>query len=220
MVAGTSPQPTQPTGWKHTALVPIIVTVITLFGGFLISSIASTIYKPDVSVELIPDKENIYRVTIDLKNKGYVAAKNLKLTMESPYNITSVDIFSTENYTKEYVNNSAILEVNVPRLVQGEGSIIRINALIDSHSNITGNDHYIVYSTYDQGSKMNAAYILATAGTTKIADPYQSLIDSITEWFSPISGVIVIISTIVGVIATLLQTLLRRTHKKMDKSTD
>jgi hypothetical protein len=204
--------------WKNVG-VPIVVTLITLIGGFVISSLVSVLFKPDISIELIPHKENIYKVTIDLENKGSAAAKNLKLTMESPHNITSMHIFSTENYTKRYTNSSPILEVNIPRFVQGAGSMVRIDASIDSHSKITKNDRYIVYSTYDQGSKMVAEYILpAPPKETSLTQDYNNFITTwispITTWISPFAGIIAVISAIVGIATGLLQSLLRRRRNK------
>jgi len=197
--------------WKNVG-VPIAVTLITLIGGVVITSLLSVLFKPDISIELIPHKENPYKVTVDMENKGSAAAKNLKLTMESPHNITSMHIFSTENYTKRYTNSSPILEVNIPRFVQGAGSLVRIDALIDSHSKITKNDRYIVYSTYDQGSKMVAEYILpAPPRETSLSQEYSNFINT---WISPLLGIITTISAILGIATILLQRLLRRRRNK------
>jgi hypothetical protein len=197
--------------WKNVG-VPIAVTLITLIGGVVITSLVSVLFKPDISIELIPDKENPYKVTVDMENKGSAAAKNLKLTMESPHNITSMHIFSTENYTKRYTNSSPILEVNIPRFVQGAGSLVRIDALIDSHSKITKNDRYIVYGTYDQGSKMVAEYIFpAPPRETSLTQEYSNFINT---WISPLLGIITTISAILGIATILLQRLLRRRRNK------
>lgn len=145
--------------WKNIGLSVAITVVATAFGGVITVAVAllPTLWiVPNISVGLIPDKENLHKVSIDLKN---TPATNTKFTIESPHNVTRFDIFSTENFTKE--NSSRLLEINLPRFAQGEGSIVKINALMDLHSNITNNDRYTVYSTYNQGSKMDAKHILA-----------------------------------------------------------
>ena len=200
--------------WKNVG-TPIIVAIITLIGGFFISYISSVLYKPDVSIELVPSKEDVHNATINLLNKGSAPAKNLKLTMESPHNIVTTDIFGTENYTKRYTNSSS-LEVDIPRFAQGKGSLITIAVSIDPHSSIDTNDHYTVYTTYDQGSDMNIEYVLPRPPSP----PSQSLrntldlISSLVSSVTPIAGIITTAAGLLGGLAAFIQWIIERRRRK------
>lgn len=73
-----------------------------------------------------------------------------------PYNITQVDFFSMENISVQKVGSS-MLEVKMPRLVQGEGSVTTLNLTAEEPTLAEGNA-YNVYSIFDQGSTKGKVY--------------------------------------------------------------
>jgi hypothetical protein len=107
-------------------IVPIIVAVL---GTSVVNIFVSAFLRPEIFTEVIPDAENPLNATINVINKGRAPAKNLQITVEAPYNITNHRIFSTENYTQKFIQNSTTLEVLLPRFSQGDGSLVKINTL-------------------------------------------------------------------------------------------
>lgn len=76
-------------------------------------------------------------------------AKDLKLTVQAPPDVSfKHPLFSTERYTENKTGDPTILEIYVPRFIQGDGSMIRIETLIDPKANLTSGD-YVFYATYD-----------------------------------------------------------------------
>jgi len=60
-------------------------------------------------------------------NIGSASAKDLKLTVQAPPHVTfKHPIFSTERYAENKTIDPSLLELNVPRFVQGAGSLIRM----------------------------------------------------------------------------------------------
>lgn len=143
--------------WKD-ILIPIIVAIIAFLGTSL-TFIVSALLRPDISIDVIVNKENPRNVLVNLTNKGYAPATQLKFTMEFPHAINTVRIFSTENYNKTI--NSSILFINIPRIVPGQGSLVRINASTIPGSPVAADDKYRVYTTYDQGSSAAVATVYA-----------------------------------------------------------
>lgn len=118
----------------------LIVTAFTTFYSDFIN-------KPNIQVNQLP---NANGTLIELKNEGMAPAKNVILTLESFARMSTDDVFTTENWTI-FRNNSQQLVMHTPRLANGEGSIIRINAAINNASN-SANPSYEIYLTHDQGS--------------------------------------------------------------------
>ena len=141
-------------------LIPVIVAIIAFLGTSL-TFIVSALLKPDISIDVIIDKDNQRNVMVNLTNRGYAPATHLKFTMEFPHaiDINTVNIFSTENYNKTI--NSSILFINIPRIVPGQGSLVRINASTIPDFPVAANDKYRVYTTYDQGSSAAVANVNA-----------------------------------------------------------
>ena len=110
--------------------------------GISLTSILGAFFKPDISFDLAINNETNHNVSIIVKNKGYATATNVKFTMEFPHNIKNESIFSTEKYDK--TNTSTILNMDFPRLAQGEGYLVRIDAWIDPMSKIITADKYQV----------------------------------------------------------------------------
>jgi hypothetical protein len=186
--------------WKN-IVVPIIAGLIVAsssYVGFLISAIA----KPTINIDIRLANEN--EATISIRNVGWSPAKNLKLTVEYPFNIIDQSIFSTENYTKS--NSSKLLEMNIPRFAQGDGSFLRIRTGSQNTSAITEDDQYVVYGTYDQGSNMNSAYV--------IERPPPDVIDTLVQWWSPVSSYVGIIISVIGIITGVLTSIVQRSVRR------
>ena len=87
---------------------------------------------------------------IDVTNIGKKPATNLTLTVKTNENIpvpVNYSIFDTQNNISSLELYSKSIQINFPRLVQGNGSIIRLNL-----ENIPTNHIDNVYAVYDQGS--------------------------------------------------------------------
>lgn len=172
--------------WKNIG-VPIIaglIVAISPYFAFLISAIA----KPNISIEIGLADEN--EATISIRNIGWSPANNLKLTIEYLFNIIDQNIFSTENYTKS--NSSKLLEMNIPRFAQGDGSLLRISTRSQNTSAITEDNQYVVYGTYNEGSNMNSVYV--------IERPSPGIIETITQFSTPIADLVGLASAVGGAI--------------------
>ncbi|MGB6594674.1 MAG: hypothetical protein WA323_03600 [Candidatus Nitrosopolaris sp.] len=201
--------------WKNVG-VPIAVAVITLIGGSYVS-IVSALFKPSILIVMIPSNKDIHKVRITAQNNGIASAKDMRLTIVSPHKIDNTDIFATENYTKIY-NNASSFAMIIPRFVQGKGSLINIIVSTDHRSNITKDDHYNVYTTYDQGSDVNIQYVLP-----RPAPPPPTFLHQLSDFLnSPLglaAGVLVTFASIAaGVLASYIQWLLRRRRKQAQQS--
>ena len=98
------------------------------------------------------------KATVQMSNIGGSSATNVKLTVEAPFRIYKYDLFTTENYSKIQANSS-ILELFMPRLIQGVGSYVLLDIWLDPSLNQTGTQRYISYVTHDRGSlKSTAVY--------------------------------------------------------------
>jgi hypothetical protein len=139
-------------GWKNigVTILPAIIAAV-LGGSTLITFIISAFLTPNITIDFAIDWRNLNEAKFIIKNTGNAAAKNVILTVQAPYSITSHTIFSTENSTEVSSPNPKSLEVHVPRFVQGGGSLTEIDTVIDNKSNITTGE-YRIYITYDQGS--------------------------------------------------------------------
>lgn len=140
--------------WKNIG-VPIIVGIIAgtvALISALINFIISALFVPNIHISREPTTDQKDKVVIDITNIGTAAAKSLKLTVQAPPSTSfKYPLFSTEKYSANKTGDPTRLEIDVPRFVQGGGSLIRIESLIDTKTNVSSGD-YIVYVTYDQGS--------------------------------------------------------------------
>jgi hypothetical protein len=132
--------------WTGTT-VQIVIALIGSSSVFVagLGGYFSELNKPDINVELL-ESEDLSSI-IELTNVGNKPATNLVLTVNT-HDISpkSIEIFSTENISGPEVSSKSI-RINAPRLVQGDGSIVRLILL-----NVTENSIDNVYATYDQGS--------------------------------------------------------------------
>jgi hypothetical protein len=159
-----------------------------------------------MDIEVTVDEKDLHNATINIINEGRASASKFILTLQAPQNISSYNVFTTDNYTADYVENSTSLELYFPRFTYGEGSLIRVNMSLDNKSNITSG-YYTAYATYDQGSYKKVLPI------TQISLSF----DERFREFWRVNGSL--ISLIVGIITsfTLLLTLkkIRRSGKEI-----
>jgi hypothetical protein len=114
--------------WKNVG-VPIIVAIIARAVALisaLVNFIISALFVPNIQIFKDPRAQGKDKVVIDITNIGTAAAKNLKLTVMAPPNTSFLYPFSTESYSKNKTGDPTRLEINVPRFVQGSGSLIQI----------------------------------------------------------------------------------------------
>jgi hypothetical protein len=162
--------------------IPIITAVIaSLIGGSaIINLFVSAFYTPNVNIEIISNKNHGHESTVSVNNRGSAPATNVLLTVEAPANISYYKIFSTENHTEKSKLSPDELQIYMPRLIHGQGSMVRINAVVDEKSNVTLGA-YTAYITYDQGSSK----LLKT-----VLEKPQSLFDLIVNWYYDFGGYI------------------------------
>jgi hypothetical protein len=173
-------------------VVPIIVAIVALLGTSL-TLIVSAALRPDISIDVITDEKTPEKVNVTLTNKGYAAATRFGFTMEFPHSISMLSIFSTELYNS--TNSTSNLRVDIPRLVQGEGTIMRIEAVLSPSSEITVNDKYNIYGTYDQGSIKKVKFILPQPPL-----PYLEVVRQFLDEFNANFGWIGILLAIVTLV--------------------
>ena len=135
--------------------IPIIIAIVGIIPAlFPLQSIYNqTFGKPHVNIQVMPSSN---KALIELTNGGYSPATNLSLFVETPKNITAVyKHFSTANITLlKYIHN--LLEMHVQKFVQGDGSKIILETIID-RGTLQPNEYYDNYTaraSYDQGSDL------------------------------------------------------------------
>lgn len=140
--------------WGSTAITiisAILSSSLVLSGlGFIYTQIYN---KPDIQIKIIANDVDKRMALIQVVNNGKVPATNLTLKVISPASIINYTIFSSLRTISHNISksNSNLLEVQTPKLVQGEGSLIKIVMLINATSKTNYLD-YTAYITYDQGS--------------------------------------------------------------------
>jgi hypothetical protein len=169
------------------------------------SSFYNDIYnKPNIQIEITGNEMDRKISTVEISNNGRVPAKGTTITIETPEIITGYKIFHTENIT--FVNSTKqdtrILELYLPRLVNGDGSFIKI--LIVNAKKIMDYTHYNVYVTYDQGS-------VKVGAVKRILTLQQQLNEfSTSGWTSVIFLLVATITTALPPIIAILVRLVRR----------
>lgn len=139
-------------------VIPAVIAAI-LGGSTLISFIISAFLTPNVIIDFAKG-ENLSEAQFIIRNTGNAPAKDVVLTIQAPCcAITIESVFSTENYSERITPDPNSVELDVPRFVQGGGSIIKIDTIIDNESKLTGGE-YNTYITYDQGSVSRTIPIL------------------------------------------------------------
>ena len=136
-----------------------IQLISAIVGSGLVVFAITTLYtdwfnKPDVHIEV--EQPTYHDLHVDVRNIGRVPATNLKLIVNTSQDMINPIVFTTENHsisgsenlTKTLLLNSRLLEVYIPRLTHGTGSIVRITGEVANSTDL----FYNIYATYDQGS--------------------------------------------------------------------
>lgn len=110
---------------------------------------------PIVRLTVFPDRENYSKASAILSNIGGGPATNLTARITTPYNIVSDDIFSLEK-TEVHKIGPKTIQVFMPRLIHGEGSVTNITLRMNNVPNYTEN--YQTHVVYDQGSDRGHIY--------------------------------------------------------------
>jgi len=149
--------------------VPIIVIIIGALAPFLTGTIYNQFYnRPNINIMIKPS-DNVKQfdnmtTSIEITNSGIVPATNLTLTIDANTRIKNItnDLSTSDIRLKNSTNTIDLdkthnvtgesLQLTIPRLASGEGSIIRINSFIEYNDTYNYPDDYNVYATYDQGS--------------------------------------------------------------------
>jgi hypothetical protein len=148
--------------------IPIITTAITsllgtsIITGFLVNFV--DIGKPNVQILILPEHKDQHKVSFKMTNNGRTAATHLRLLIKAPENIVNYYNFSTENMTLKKVKPT-MLEGNMLRFVEGNGSFVNIDIIIDAKPNIDYSKTYEAYATYDQGSRKGALSVTDNTST-------------------------------------------------------
>lgn len=137
--------------WLSIILTVIIGLVGTSVFASAYNSITTFSERPYVQILIEPDHKNVHRASFVMSNTGGVAATHLQLVVLSPERVINYSNFSTENISLTRVNTT-VLEGNVRRLVQGDGSFVEISLTIAAKPNINYTNGYRAYATFDQGS--------------------------------------------------------------------
>jgi hypothetical protein len=141
--------------------------------------------KPNVEIEVKPDADNKSRIEVQLTNTGSQPATNLSLAIDSSMRVVNIiNKFSTaniflqkDNTTLEVTQSRAIsdnvINLYIQKLIQGLGSIVRIETVVDGKFNqYYNNDRFDVYAVYDQGSTMGKIDPLYDSLTRVLFEPF------------------------------------------------
>lgn len=136
----------QPTGLQQPEKrdwIPIIVgAIVALLGGGILASIFNSLISyvtaPYIQVLITPDsKHDGNKATILMVNIGGTAAKHVRLTVKAPEEIIGYNGFNTENMSlQQQKTTPRVLQADIPRLVQGNGSLVNISLMIKAKPNI------------------------------------------------------------------------------------
>jgi hypothetical protein len=174
-----------------TTIVPILVAIITVTVPIFITSFSNLASnKPAVNVLITPNFNNDGRkAVITLTNNGSAPATNLSLTLIAPRKVTQItDNFSTSSISLPQIanhNNSLtigvtksihptpFLQINMPKLIQGDGSLAILQTLNEGNAS-THYNNYTVHIVSDQGSIVRVGLVQPSIWTSS----WKSLVSS------------------------------------------
>lgn len=202
--------------WKNVG-IPLITTIlVVLFGGTaIINFLISAVFSPVVNIQGFINKDNNHKVQISLVNTGRAPANHLVLTIHSPGKISEPDIFSTENYTKNFnnkSNNSDKVQISIPRLVHGDGSLVNVNLDVDPNTDMTSKQ-FIAYLTYDQGSVRK---IIPFTNVNIIPSPSSSISEPIGNIINNPTFLLAIIAAAIGILGFYISRSFKRSEYKSE----
>jgi hypothetical protein len=166
--------------------IPIVVALIGVIGAVtpvLVTSFSSqSLNKPNVDINIIKSVDGWVELT--LTNNGFAPATNLTLIVDA-----SGEIANSSDYTLNTVQVSQIkiddrrLEAHIPKLLQGSGSIVKLNISLSENSN---NPYYVVYVTYDQGSNMKKYPATSTEALVEFSTTYGAFYIIFSVFYFPL----------------------------------
>ena len=142
---------------KGTIIAAIIAVVGIIAIPFLNMAIPY-VSGPILHYVIIPNSDG-RTAKISVGNYGISAATNVTLTVIAPEKILQIQsTFSTDEIQRLSFNGTT-MKAFIPKIIQGPGSLVEINLLIDAPLG-SSNSNYTGYATYAQGS--------ATSHTTDV----------------------------------------------------
>ncbi len=110
--------------------------------------------KPNIEVKSMVDAN---LVTSNITNSGRVPANHLNLLVQTPSDITNDNdktnykVFATDNVNYKKIG-SRILNISMPRFVQGDGSLIEVTTRLGEKPDLNKFPKYTIFATFDEGS--------------------------------------------------------------------
>jgi hypothetical protein len=154
--------------------IPIIVAIIGI-SGLIVPPLSAIYNKPNLNIDIGSKKAEPNQTLINLTNSGAVPASNLSFiltTNEASKIINTVtNEFSTVDLTlalpgspthslleinRAMIINRPFLELHVKKLINGDGSIIKL-AINGKNTQFTD---YTAYAIYDEGSKKTTSILI------------------------------------------------------------
>ena len=116
-------------------ILSLIVTTIlpTIIASSLFSSVFATFYidyykTPFICIDIVSDNKS--ESSVRVYNYGRDSAKNLKVSIQSPFKIINGTIFSTGNISS-YSNNELLYSIYLPKFSSGDGAIVNVNLFMN-----------------------------------------------------------------------------------------
>ena len=137
-------------------ILSLIVTTIlpTIIASSLFSSVFATFYidyykTPFICIDIVSDNKS--ESSVRVYNYGRDSAKNLKVSIQSPFKIINGTIFSTDNISS-YSNNELLYSIYLPKFSSGDGAIVNVNLFMNESQRNYHIQDLTVYTTHDKGS--------------------------------------------------------------------
>jgi hypothetical protein len=138
------------------AAVPLLIAVIGATGGVLVTGLLPQLTpffnEPVISTNITKHMDDPNISDVSISNIGRGAATNMSITIVSPSNVTAIKTKLAPVKLNSITHEENIIQLNVPRMVEGAGSMITIEATFDKSINGAAKGFYRIYSVYDQGS--------------------------------------------------------------------
>lgn len=134
-------------------IIAAIIAVVGVIAIPLLSMGSPYISGPILHYIIIPSSDG-RTAKISVGNNGMSPATNVTLTVIAPMKILGIKSSFGTDEIKTLSFNGTIMKAVIPKIVQGPGSLVEINLVIDApsgsyYSNYTG------YATYNQGSAIS-----------------------------------------------------------------
>ena len=172
-------------------IIPITVAVIAVVGSLIPVFINNPNIRDKPQVYVSTETKVVagnFQTDMKIGNSGSAPATNISVALESTAKITNVtrllgitEVFTNETKQLKLGNlesmaiNSKILELFIPKLIPGEGSMVRLKLNFEFSAI---NPHFNVLTVYDQGSTS------ATGGIKTAIDFLSELFITYSSYYS------------------------------------